>query len=97
MGVVNVFYKDSMPPVVSRVIEHDGKFYEINFGTHYHPNHIAILEQIPPEKIDRTEPVHGRPSEIELVLMKELSERAGKIMVPMLVQVRDYQPRPNVS
>lgn len=90
MEVVNVFYKNGMPPVVSRAIEHDGKFYEMKFETRYHGDKTAVLDQIPQEKIDRTAPVHDRPSEIELVLMKALIERPEKIMVTMPIQIRKH-------
>jgi len=93
MEVVNVFYMNGMPPVVSRAIEHDGKLYVPNFGTHYINDKKVTLNQIPPESIERTEPVPDRPSLTELALMKELIERAGKIMVPMLVQVIDHHPK----
>lgn len=96
MGVVNVFYKNEMPPVVSRVIVHDGTFYEIKFETHYHDDKLATLNPIPPERIERTEPVPDRPSQLELALMKELSEkpseRAGKVTVQMPVLIRTENP-----
>ncbi len=97
MGVVHVFYRtDSGGQAATRAIEHDGRFYEIRLETHYLDDKAVALYPIPQEKIERTQPVHDRLSQLEVALMKALSECAEKLTVQMPIQVKS-QPFPNMS
>ncbi|HLF54145.1 MAG TPA: hypothetical protein VI612_00300 [Candidatus Nanoarchaeia archaeon] len=93
MGVVHVFYRTSSGgQAATRAIEHDGKFYEIRLETHYLDDKAVALYPIPQEKIERTAPVHDRLSQLEIALVKALSEGAGKVTVPMPIQIRSSHP-----